>query len=53
MKIGTLHTNVASLSVFHVNVMAINFEVLCTCRGRVAMDTIFVVMFGTTVYEYP
>ena len=36
-----------------VNVMAITFEVLRTCRGRVATATISVVMFGITVSEYP
>ena len=32
--------------------MAKNFEVLRTCRGSIAMTTIYVVMFGITVYEY-
>ena len=56
MKIDTLHTNLASLSAFLVSVMAINFKVLHTCRGRVAMVTIFVEMFSLfciTVYVYP
>ena len=36
-----------------INIMAINFEVLHTCMGRVAMATIYVVIMGITVYEYP
>ena len=53
MKISTLHANLASLSAFLANVMAINFEVFHTCRGRVAMANISVVMFGIRVYDYP
>ena len=53
MKISTLHSNLTSLFAVLINVMAITFEVLRTCRDRVAMATIYVVMFGITVYEYP
>ena len=52
MKISVLHANLASISAVHINVMAVNFEVLRTCRGRVAMATIYIVIIGITDYEY-
>ena len=51
MKIRTCHASLASLSAVLINVKAKNFKELHTCRGSVAMATIYVVIITVTVYE--
>ena len=34
-----------------INVMALNYEVIRTCKGMIAMATTYVTMFAITVYE--
>ena len=52
MKIKTFHINLVSLSAFLIKAMGNTSEVLRICRDSVTMATIYVVMFGKTVYEY-
>ena len=54
MKMKIFHTGLAQLFAVFIKVMAKNFTALRTCsRGSVVMATIYVVVFGLTVYEYP
>ena len=47
MKVKTFHAILISAVI--IKVMAKHFEVLRTCRGSVAMTTIYVLMFDVTV----
>ena len=51
MKIKTFHTSLVSLSAVLIKAMSKLFEVVRTCACSVTMATIYVVMFGKTVYE--
>ena len=51
MKIRTFHESFALLSAILIIEMVKKFEVMRTCTGSVAMATIYVVMFGLTIYE--
>ena len=47
------NARLTSLSAVLINAIAKSFEVLRTCVGSVVMATIYVVMFGSSVYECP
>ena len=53
VKIRSFHTRLASLFTVLIKVIAKYFKVLRTCRGSVAMATIYVVMFDISVKRYP
>ena len=46
-----IHASLVSLSAVLIKAMGKSFKVLRTCRGSLTMATIYVAMFGITVFN--